>query len=174
MSSYCRWCQYICLFNTCLNQSMSLHFNFTINENNTHTHTHISCVCICLLEHRPTCQCGVMVLTVGRGSFITIKITPSKRVCFGVRVKRNHAGVSYHCTIGNMNTQQEAEPKLQVWVSDDFGELKRVRFDLHGFVPLHLKSPRLHAGTTVSAVQKSAVSQQKKKSLNCEAVRLNT
>lgn len=62
-----------------------------------------------------------MVLTVGRESFITIKITYSKCVCFGVRVKRNHAAVSYHCTIGNMKSQQEAEPKLQVWASDDSG-----------------------------------------------------
>lgn len=62
-----------------------------------------------------------MALTVGRESFITIKITYSRRVCLGVRVKRNHAAVSYRCPIGNMKTQQEAEPTLQVWVSDDFG-----------------------------------------------------
>lgn len=98
-----------------------------------------------------------MALAVGRESFITIKITHSECVCFGVRVKRNHAGVSYHCTIGNMKTRQGAEPKPQVWVSDDFGELRRVRLDLRDFVPLHLKSSRLHAATTVFAVQKSAV-----------------
>lgn len=97
-----------------------------------------------------------MSLTVGRESFITIKITSSKRVCFGVRVKRSHAAVSYRCTIGNMKSQRGAELKLQVWVCDD--GLRPV--DLHDFVPLHLKSTRPHAATTDFAVQKSAMPQK--------------
>ena len=61
------------------------------------------------------------MLTVGREWFITIKITYSKSACFEVAVKRTHAAVSYHCTIGSKKSQREAGPQLQVWVSDDFG-----------------------------------------------------
>lgn len=143
--------------------------NSQLIKTHKHTCTHSSCIPICLPEHYTTCPCRVMALSVGRESFITIKITHSECVCFAVRVKRNHAAVSYHCTIGNMKTQQGAEPKPQVWLSDDFGELRRVGLDLRDVVPLHLKSLRLHAATTVFLPFKSRVTKKtQKKSLNCE------
>lgn len=63
-------------------------------------------------------------------------------------MKRNPAAVSYHCTIGNMKSRQEAEPKLRAWVADDFVFGLIYAF----FVPLHLKPRLLHAATTLFAI----------------------
>lgn len=77
-------------------------------------------------------------------------------------MKRSPAAVSYHCTIGNMKSRQDAKSKLQVWVAADF-----VFGLIYVFiVPLHLRLRPLRAATTLFPFE-SAV-KPKKKSLNCE------
>lgn len=116
------WCHYTSvwpLLSSRLNQIVSLNFNLTINERHTRTHGHTGGLCSYPFAptHMPVRGNGAH----GGGSVVHYHKDNLLQACVLCRVmKRNPAAVSYHCTIGNMKSRQEAELKLRARVADDF------------------------------------------------------